>query len=322
MQLNTTELLFRSEIAIGIAFNLEFYGCKQHYTRPYRTVFFLNTSDNRSKNLLNKRTATITSSSTSSANADRPYILLTNDDGADSPLFALLIETMTEYADLSIAVPAREQSWQGKSMTRHGDVVVESVEIAGHQAYTIDGTPADCVNIALYNLLDRKPDLVVSGINVGLNAGLSLVWASGTVGACLEGNIAGIPGLALSQQLDPATYGYWDTHRSFEPDLLSRLRAATALVMPEIWDTTVLKSSGNAVTYNVNLPFELSKPTLERSYLGHSWYQNCFVGSADKGFKHRLQPFERDSHPQADNNVLARGHVSVSTLDMQTFGRL
>jgi len=97
----------------------------------------------------------------------RPHLLLTNDDGADSPLFELLVETMAEYADLSIAVPAREQSWQGKSMTRHGDISVTAIQVAGQPGYAIDGTPADCVNIALYNLLERKPDLVCYACNLG-----------------------------------------------------------------------------------------------------------------------------------------------------------
>ena len=250
-------------------------------------------------------------------NSARPHFLVTNDDGADSPLFELLIETLSEYAELSIAVPAREQSWQGKSMTRHGDIEVTHTKIAGHKAFAIDGTPADCVNIALYNLLDKKPDLVVSGINVGLNAGLSLVWASGTVGACLEGNVAGIPGLALSQQLSPAVYGYWDQHRQFEPEVMERLRAATRKVMPALNDKFFATETGrdtrdSGVTYNVNLPFELKEAKLEASYLGHSWYGQCFIDNDKGGFKHRMQPFERDTHPQADNNVLARGCVSVT----------
>jgi len=257
----------------------------------------------------------------------KPHLLLTNDDGADSPLFELLIETMADYADLSIAVPAREQSWKGKSMTRHGDISVVTREIAGHSAYEIDGTPADCVNIALYNLLEHKPDLVVSGINVGLNAGLSLVWASGTVGACLEGNVAGIPGLALSQQLSPETYMHWDTHRQFEATVFERLRKATQRVMPEIWAQVASKEArqqaraSKAITHNVNLPFELKAPVVEQSYLGHSWYGQCFVNKADNLYSHRMQPFERDSNHQADNSVLTRGHVSVTRLDMHSFGQ-
>lgn len=254
----------------------------------------------------------------------RPHLLLTNDDGADSPLFELLIETMAEYAELSIAVPAQEQSWKGKSMTRHGDISVVETQIAGHAAYTISGTPADCVNIALYNLLERKPDLVVSGINVGLNAGLSLVWASGTVGACLEGNIAGIPGLALSQQLSPDTYGHWDKHREFEEAVFTRLRENTQLVMPAIWSFIAEQCStqSNALTHNVNLPFNLSEPVIEQSYLGHSWYGQCFVGKTDTTYTHRMQPFDRDTNEQADNNVLARGRVSITRLDMHSFGQL
>ena len=170
-----------------------------------------------------------------SGGTKRLRVLLTNDDGRDSPLFTLLVNVLRDYADLSIAVPAQEQSWQGKSMTRHGHVGVEQVDVAGHPAWSIDGTPADCVNIALYNLLETRPDLVVSGINIGVNAGVSLVWASGTVGACLEANIAGIPGIALSQQLSPTVYQYWDQNRSIEPTTLARLDEATRGVMANVW---------------------------------------------------------------------------------------
>ena len=251
----------------------------------------------------------------------RPHLLLTNDDGIDSPLFELLIKALQPYGDLSIAVPAIEQSWKGKSMTRHGHVKVQETEIAGQPAFAINGTPADCVNVALHNLLDRKPDLVLSGINVGLNAGLSLVWASGTVGACLEGNIAGIPGIALSQQLDPDTYKHWDQHRRFEPEIFARLQSAFEQIFPAIWDHLVKPRTDN-VTYNVNLPFHLESTELVNSYLGHSWYQQCFVGNKDDGYNHRMQPFELDNAPTADINVLKSGRVSVSLLDMKTFGTL
>lgn len=251
----------------------------------------------------------------------RPHLLLTNDDGVDSPLFELLIKALAPYGNLTIAVPAKEQSWQGKSMTRHGHVDVESIEIAGHPAYAIDGTPADCVNIALYNLLDSTPDLVVSGINVGLNAGLSLVWASGTVGACLEANIAGLPGIALSQQLSPESYQYWDKHRAFEPETFARLDSAFQRVLPEIWKKLVTPQAQN-VTHNVNLPFQLETPELVESYLGHSWYRQCFVGDNNNGYTHRMQPFELDNSPTADISVLKSGRVSVSLLDIRTFGTL
>jgi len=266
---------------------------------------------------------------TQSKNSARPHLLLTNDDGIDSPLFELLIQALLPYGELSIAVPAHEQSWQGKSMTRHGEVSVQRTQIAGQPAYAISGTPADCVNIAIYNLLDKKPDLVVSGINVGLNAGLSLVWASGTVGACLEGNIAGIPGIALSQQLNAETYQHWDQHREFPPVIFERLLDSFEEVLPLIFEHLVTPQAktltGNTidnVTYNVNLPFELTNAELVHSYLGHSWYQQCFVEQSSNTYQHRMQPFALDSHDNADINVLKSGRVSVTRLDVKTFGTL
>ncbi len=231
---------------------------------------------------------------------------------------------LADYADLSIAVPASEQSWQGKSMTRHGHIAVDSLEIAGQPAWAIDGTPADCVNIALYNLLDRQPDVVISGINVGVNAGLSLVWASGTVGACLEGNIAGLPGIALSQQLTPEVYQHWDRTRSFAPDTLARLKDATRTIMPNIWHELVTHPlrGQNATTYNINLPFNLTSPELTHTHMWHSYYGQCFDGEMENGFKHQLRPFERDTSPRADNTVLQAGKVSVSLLDIRSFGVL
>ena len=126
-----------------------------------------------------------------------PKILLTNDDSHDSPLFHFAIDELQKLGDLTISVPATEQSWKGKAMTRFGNVYVEEISIHGTGAWSITGTPADCVNIAIYNLMETPPDVVVSGTNIGKNTGLSFMWSSGTVGACLEANIAGLPALAL-----------------------------------------------------------------------------------------------------------------------------
>ncbi len=254
------------------------------------------------------------------------HILLTNDDGLDSPLFLNAVELLANYADLTIAVPAQEQSWKGKSMTRVGKVGVQQTEVGGHAAYAITGTPADCVNIAIYNLMRKPPDLVVSGINVGLNTGISLVLASGTVGACLEGNIAGIPGIALSQQLSRETYSQWDTQRSFDADTLARLGDIAAAVMPRIWaqfvDQPQAPTQVRPATWSINFPFKLHNAEPVRSYLGHGFYKKVFRGDLDGGFMHRLEPFERDSHPKADDQILSEGRVSATLLDITTLGTL
>ena len=142
-------------------------------------------------------------------------VLITNDDSIDSPFLELAIRSLKKFCNLVVAVPATEHSWKGKSMTRHGPIKVESIRIAGCEGWAISGTPADCVNLAIHNLMPKKPDLVISGINIGKNIGLGFSLASGTIGACLEGNIAGIPGIALSQELVPSDFLYWDKNRKF-----------------------------------------------------------------------------------------------------------
>ena len=136
-------------------------------------------------------------------------ILLTNDDGWDSPLLPFTADYLREMGDLTIALPQEEQSWTGKAMTRFGRLQVEERELCGITGYSISGRPADCMNLALHHLCPKLPDLIVSGINMGSNLGVSFIVSSGTVGACLEANIAGIPGIALSQCLQPETYKQW-----------------------------------------------------------------------------------------------------------------
>ena len=255
-------------------------------------------------------------------NQDRRHILLTNDDGIDSPFFETAIEQFSQLGDVSIVVPASEQSWKGKSMTRVGAIQAQETQVAGHPAYAVTGTPADCVSLGIHNLLERRPDLVVSGINVGMNAGLGFVMASGTVGACLEANIAGIPGVALSQLLPPEVFQNWDTQRGFEPQVTRQLKSVAARAIPELWHHFVLDTTPAPVTWNINFPYELADPTPVRTFLGHSFYHRVFEGDAANGYQHRLQPFARDEDPASDYQVLREGKVSATLLDMKTFGTL
>ena len=249
----------------------------------------------------------------------RPHLLVTNDDGIDSPFYASLVNILSNYAELTLVVPADEQSWKGKSMTRVGRIQAERSKVGDHEAWRVSGTPADCVNLAIHNLMPTPPDLVVAGINIGMNAGLSLVLASGTVGACLEGNIAGIPGIALSQQLSRELFMHWYHHRALPADELSRLHASASTAVDGVWRELV-NLEGAAVTWNVNLPNELKSTDIERTYLGHSFYRQVFQGDLTEGFEHRLQPFTQDPDQRADINVLGSGRVSATLLDIRTFG--
>lgn len=128
----------------------------------------------------------------------RPNILITNDDGVLAPGIRHLAEVLKEIADITIVAPLHEQSASGLSITIREPIHIESIPWpCGTVAYGISGKPADCVKMALSVVLDTKPDLIVSGINRGSNAGRNIFY-SGTVAAVIEGVLHDIPGIALS----------------------------------------------------------------------------------------------------------------------------
>jgi 5'-nucleotidase len=129
---------------------------------------------------------------------ERPLILLSNDDGVHAEGLHKLRAALAEWAEVLVVAPSSEQSACSHRITlaqplRHRDL--------GHGVHSVDGTPADCIYVALNleGLLMRRPALVVSGINHGLNLGMDVVY-SGTVAAAREGALRGIPALAISAE--------------------------------------------------------------------------------------------------------------------------
>jgi 5'-nucleotidase len=126
------------------------------------------------------------------------YLLLTNDDGVDSPALVPLVRALERFAEVRTVVPSAERSWISKAISRWDEIRFERVEREGLGIWSIEGFPADCTNLGVHSLFDSPPDMVVSGINIGLNSGIGFFLSSGTVGAAAEGWIAGLPAIALS----------------------------------------------------------------------------------------------------------------------------
>jgi 5'-nucleotidase len=126
------------------------------------------------------------------------YILVTNDDGVESPALLPLARAIAGLAEVRVVVPRVERSWISKAITRWDEIRVERIVREGIDLVVVDGFPADCTNLGVHSLFPEPPDMVVSGINIGLNSGLGFFLSSGTVGAAAEGWIAGIPALAFS----------------------------------------------------------------------------------------------------------------------------
>jgi 5'-nucleotidase len=127
--------------------------------------------------------------------ADRPLILLCNDDGVDAPGLAALHGALADLGEVLVVAPAREQSAMSHAISLDRPLRKRMVREGW---YAIDGTPVDCVYLALIGIVRRKPALVVSGINHGYNLGAD-VFYSGTVAAAVEGAIRGVPSIAVSR---------------------------------------------------------------------------------------------------------------------------
>ncbi len=125
---------------------------------------------------------------------ERPLILVTNDDGVMAPGIRALREALGEVGEVVVAAPDRERSAASHSISLDRPLRVDEIEPG---TFSIDGTPVDCVYLAVLHLVKRRPSLVVSGINNGFNLG-SDVFYSGTVAGAVEGALRGVPALAVS----------------------------------------------------------------------------------------------------------------------------
>lgn len=225
-------------------------------------------------------------------------ILVTNDDGVFSEGIKLLAEALATLADVVVVAPDREQSASGHSLTLHRPLRMRQLE---ENTYSVDGTPTDCVNLAVSWLLkDSPPDLIVSGINFGCNLGEDVTY-SGTVSATFEGTLLGIPSIALSQEVSE--------HFSFEP----AARVARVLV-----ETLIDAELPADLLLNVNIP---AAPIVGVSFtkLGRRTYTQSVIEKRDpRGRRY----FWIGGTPEwkagegTDIEAISSGRVSVTPLHL------
>lgn len=129
----------------------------------------------------------------------KPLILVTNDDGITAPGIRALIDVMQEIGDVFVVAPDSPQSGMGHAITINSTLHCSKIKVdKGEQLeYSCSGTPADCVKLAVNELMDRRPDLCVSGINHGSNSSINVIY-SGTMSAAVEAGIEGIPAIGFS----------------------------------------------------------------------------------------------------------------------------
>lgn len=195
-----------------------------------------------------------------------PHILLTNDDGYDSEGLLAAKAALTRIGTVFVVAPDRNWSATGHNRTMDKPLRVTKIKLAdGDDAFVTDGTPSDCVGLAVLGLLDVKPDLVVAGINKGANLADDITY-SGTVAAAMEGVLAGIPSVAVSL----ADYYQWD---------FTYAAAFTAKLASEVYRRGLPAN----VLLNVNIPAVKAEEItgVEITRLGKRIYQDVLVRRED-----------------------------------------
>ncbi len=194
-----------------------------------------------------------------------PYILLTNDDGIDSPGLLALKQAVEEIGEVVVVAPDHNWSAAGHTKTMHKPLRVNHTTLAdGSPAYTTTGTPSDCVTLALMGILQRPPDLVISGINNGHNLGQDLTY-SGTVTAAMEAVIDGVPAVAVSFGARQGDFSY-----------TARFAASLAALVLD-------KGLPSGILLNVNVPALPPEKVrgVEITRLGKRVYRDSLVERTD-----------------------------------------
>jgi len=249
-------------------------------------------------------------------------ILITNDDGIDSPALLPLAGALQRLGEVHTAVPDRERSWIGKAVSRFDPLAVRSVVAEGTTVHAIDGTPADCVNLGLFELFPERCTLVVSGINLGLNFGTAFFLSSGTIGAALEAWIAGVPALAFSMALPHDAYGLSGSDRAAR---LGDLPLRAAGVAAEITETIVGNGFPAGIDlFSINFPADVAMSTPRRvTPIARTKYASLFSRD-DRGlFHHRIRRYDA-CEPAASSDVasITRGEISIAPVRLDLNARL
>ncbi|RMX08827.1 5'/3'-nucleotidase SurE [Corticibacter populi] len=238
-------------------------------------------------------------------------ILISNDDGYLAPGIVALHEALREIAEVEVVAPEHNNSAKSNALTLHSPLYVRE----GYNGFRyVDGTPADCVHIALTGLLDYRPDLVVSGINNGANMGDDTLY-SGTVGAAMEGYLFGIPSIAFS--LVEKDWAH----------LESAARAAAVLVY-QLAEQDMIGQRPWLLNVNIpNRPFAQLKP-LQWCRLGRRHAAERVISQqnprGETMYWIGASGAAEDAADGTDFHATEAGHIAVTPLqvDMTDFGRL
>jgi 5'/3'-nucleotidase len=236
-------------------------------------------------------------------------ILLSNDDGYFAPGLAALAQVLSPIADITVVAPERDRSGASNSLTLDRPLTLRK---APSGFFYVNGTPTDCVHLAVTGMLAELPDMVISGVNHGANMGDDTIY-SGTVAAATEGFLLGIPAIAVS--LSGVSQGHYETAARVVAEMVQRFKTASlaqaCLLNINVPDVPFDALRGVTVT-RLGKRHKAEPVVKSQSPRGETVY---WVGAAGAA---------QDAGPGTDFHALANGQVSVTPLqiDLTHFAQL
>jgi len=248
----------------------------------------------------------------------RKLVMVTNDDSVQSEGIINLARAVSRHADVVIVAPEQPQSATALSLTFHKPLRVSKVKRGEFECYAVSGSPGDCVMIGVNKVLPRRPDLVVSGINIGDNNTFQDILASGTVAAALESAITGIPAIAFSMEVGEESLFALEYN---QPDFTGAAEVAGEIVR----DVLEHGMPSGAEILNVNFPSKVGIGTdIALTQVGRRKYTDKVLVRKDpRGrayywlFGERLSQFQPNTDAEA---VVTRRKVSITPLVLNMSG--
>lgn len=239
--------------------------------------------------------------------------MLVNDDGIMAPGIAKLYEAVKGLGEITVIAPDGERSAVSHALTLDRSIQVRKVKTEQFEGTAVSGTPADCVKLALSELMPNKPDLVLSGINLGSNAGLNVVY-SGTIGGAAEATFNGINAIALS--LDTYHNPNWEPVLPFIRDLVKKV---------------LQKGLPEGVLLNVNIPNVEDASMIKDVMITHQGMAH-WKEAFDKRFDPKKRTYywmtgvkrEKKEDERIDDTALKNNYISVTPVqfDLTAYSRL
>ncbi len=241
-------------------------------------------------------------------------ILLTNDDGYKSAGFVPLIRELSKTYSVCAVVPDRGRSWIGKAITTKKQLRLKKISYEGIDMFLLNGTPADCVQIGLYDVVETRPKMVLSGINIGLNIGRARTLSSGTISAAMEGAIDGVRAIASSlsipikirqEKIDFYTSKSYHYFRN------------AAEITTKVTSIVMNKTFNGVDLFSLNIPFNATVTTpLEITTLFEERYGRLFHKKGSK-FLHRTPPIEfKNMEQHSDLKAIYEDRISLTPMNI------